>query len=85
MIERFSKTIICPISDEELNIVFDHSFSEPSMDEPYGDYYFKVVSINGENVCETEHLGEDTILDLLDYYSDSWIPEKEDISEIYEH
>ena len=85
MSKIFTQTIICPITDKELIVKFECIDTPPTYDEPAGDYYFSIISINGEKVCETEHLTELEIERELDDYSDSWIPEKEEQQEIEEN
>jgi len=85
MSKIFTQTIICHVTDKELNVKFECIDTPPTYDEPAGDYYFAIISINGEKVCETDNLTEAEIERELYDYSDSWIPEKEEQQEIQEN
>lgn len=77
MIDRFNCTIFDDIIEQELNVVFDYLETDSTHEEP-ADVHFEIISIDGKNVTHTETMTEKEIRKTLLYYSDTWIPEKEE-------
>lgn len=84
MTERFNCIVFDEIIEQELNVVFDYTETESTRDEP-AEIYFEIISIDGQSVTHTETMSEKEIKQELLDGNYNWFPEKEDISEIYEH